>query len=211
MAIKGMTRLEFEGVMAAYVRPSDAIDSFEHLQQLESIEEAIVSPGKHVFIYGDRGAGKTSLAQTIAHAHNPSSSTPVLVACGKKTTFSSIVYDIAAQLVGRSRFSVAEGSRTLGAQVSAGPYAGISGGVSGSTTIKITERQIDVVDLNAATALLSEAASVRGSRSIVVIDEFENLPALEDRQLFAELIKNVRCQAFFDAGHNAKTLYKAIV
>lgn len=24
-------------------------------------------------------------------------------------------------------------------------------------------------------------------------------------------IKNVRCQAFFDAGHNAKTLYKAIV
>ncbi len=195
MAIKGMTRLEFEGVMAAYVRPSDAIDSFEHLVgrglQLERIEEAIVSPGKHVFIYGDRGAGKTSLAQTIAHAHNPSSSTPVLVACGKKTTFSSIVYDIAAQLIGRSRFSVAEGSRTLGAQLAAGPFAGISGGVNGSTTVKIAERQIDVVDLNAATALLSEAASVRGSRSIVVIDEFENLPALEDRQLFAELIKQL--------------------
>ena len=30
-----------------------------------------------------------------------------------------------------------------------------------------------------AAALLSEAASVRGSRSIVVIDEFENLPALK--------------------------------
>jgi Cdc6-like AAA superfamily ATPase len=195
MAIRDLTRSEFEEVMAAYVRPSDAIDSFEHLvgrgPQLESIEEAIVSPGKHVFIYGDRGAGKTSLAQTIAYAHNPSSSTPVLVACGKKTTFSSIVYDIAVQLVGRSRFSIAEGGRTYGAQISVGPFAGIGGGVTGSTSEKISERQIDVVDLNAATALLSEAASIRGSRSIVVIDEFENLPALEDRQLFAELIKQL--------------------
>lgn len=88
MAIKGLSRSAFEEVMAAYVRPSNAIDSFEHLvgrgKQLERIEEAVASPGKHVFIYGDRGAGKTSLAQTIAYAHNPSASTPVLVACGKK-------------------------------------------------------------------------------------------------------------------------------
>ena len=49
-----------------------------------------------------------------------------------------------------------------------------------------------MVDLNAATALLREAAITRGgSRSIVVIDEFENLPTLEDRQLFAELIKQL--------------------
>jgi energy-coupling factor transporter ATP-binding protein EcfA2 len=195
MAIKGLTRSEFEAVMAAYVRPSDAIDSFEHLvgrgPQLERIEEAVVSPGKHVFIYGDRGAGKTSLAQTIAHAHNPSSSTPVLVACGKKTTFSSIVYDVAAQLVGRSRFSVAETSRAQTVQLSLGPFSGISSAISGGATEKLSERLIDVVDLNAASALLSEAANFRGGRSIVVIDEFENLPALEDRQLFAELIKQL--------------------
>lgn len=195
MAIKGLSRSAFEEVMAAYVRPSDAIDSFEHLvgrgQQLESIEEAIVSPGKHIFIYGDRGAGKTSLAQTIAYAHNPSASAPVLVACGKKTTFSSIVFDIANQLVGRSRFLIAEKSRTSGRQLSIGPFSGIGGSVNGSSTEKMTERQIDVVDLNAATALLSEAATIRGGRSIVVIDEFENLPSLEDRQLFAELIKQL--------------------
>jgi len=193
MAIKGLSRSAFEEVMAAYVRPSNAIDSFEHLvgrgQQLERIEEAVASPGKHVFIYGDRGAGKTSLAQTIAYAHNPSASTPVLVACGKKTTFSSIVFDIANQLIGRSRLLTTERSRTSGGQLSIGPLTG--SGVSGNSTEKIAERQIDIVDLNAATSILSEAASVRGGRSIVVIDEFENLPSLEDRQLFAELIKQL--------------------
>lgn len=191
MAIKGLSRTDFEAVMAAYVRPSDAIDSFEHLvgrgPQLNSIEEAIVSPGKHIFIYGDRGAGKTSLAQTVAHIHNPSSSAPVFVACGKKTTFSSIVYDIAAQLIGRSRLLIEERSRAGGMTLNFGSFAG----ASGSSSEKIAERNIDVVDLNAATALLSEAAINRGSRSIVVIDEFENLPALEDRQLFAELIKQL--------------------
>lgn len=191
MAIKGLSKAEFEEVMRAYVRPSDPIDSFEHLvgrdRQLESIEEAVNSPGKHVFIYGDRGAGKTSLAQTIAHEHNPASTTPVLVACGQKTTFATIIHDIAAQLVGRSRYVVTEGSRTIGGQVAAGKIASMSGSVA----TKVTERSIDVIDLNAATALLQEAAVQRGGRSIVVIDEFENLPSAEDRQLFAELIKQL--------------------
>src|ERR1043166_9385902 len=47
--------------------------------------------GRHIFIYGDRGAGKTSLALTAAYEHNPSSGNPAYVACGSTTTFSSIV------------------------------------------------------------------------------------------------------------------------
>ena len=191
MAIKGLSKARFEEIMRAYVRPSDPIDSYEHLvgrvKQQESIEEAINSPGKHVFIYGDRGAGKTSLAQTIAHEHNPSATAPVLVACGQKTTFTTIIYDIAAQLVGRSRYVVAEGTRTLGGKLAAGAFAEINGSMSS----KVSERPIDAIDLNAAASLLQEAAVKRGGRSIVVVDEFENLPSLEDRQLFAELIKQL--------------------
>lgn len=191
MAIKGLSKQEFEEIMRAYVRPSDPIDSYEHLvgraKQRDSIEEAINSPGKHIFIYGDRGAGKTSLAQTIAHEHNPSSTVPVLVACGQKTTFASIVQDIAGQLVGRSRYVVTEASRSIGGQLAAGAF----GGVNANLVAKVTERQLEVVDLNAATALLQEAAIQRGGRSVVVVDEFENLPSAEDRQLFAELIKQL--------------------
>lgn len=190
MAISGLGKSEFEEIMRHYVRPSDPIDSYEHLigraKQRESIEEAINSPGRHIFIYGDRGAGKTSLAQTIAHEHNPSASSPVFVACGAKTTFASIVEDLAAQLVGRSRFEVSERSTGFGGKLAAG-YAE----VNGSSTSKVSERAIAALDLNAATALLSEATLARGSRSVAVIDEFENLPSAEDRGLFAELIKQL--------------------
>lgn len=190
MAINGLDKREFEEIMRTYVRPSDPIDSFEHLvgraKQRDSIEEAINSPGKHIFIYGDRGAGKTSLAQTIAHEHNPSSTSPVFVACGQMTTFSSIVQDAAMQLIGRSRYVTTETSRTSGGQINAGCI-----NLNGNLTAKLTERTLDAIDLNVATALLQEAADIRGGRSLVVIDEFENLPSTQDRQLFAELIKQL--------------------
>jgi uncharacterized protein len=190
MALRGLERQEFEEVMRTYVRPSDAIDSIEHLvgrtKQLESVEEAITSPGKHIFILGDRGAGKTSLAHTIAHQHQPSTSIPVFTACGAKTSFASIVHDIAVQLFGRSRAQAKEVTKGLGFQLSAGPS-----NVNGSSSTKTSERALEVIDLNAATALLAEAASARGARSIVVVDEFENLPTAEDRGLFAELIKQL--------------------
>lgn len=190
MAINGLGKPEFEEIMRTYVRPSDPIDSYEHLvgrdKQRDDIEEAINSPGKHIFIYGDRGAGKTSLAQTIAHEHNPSATSPVLVACGQKTTFSAIVQDIAKQLVGRSRYVMTEATHSTGAQIGTSGFS-----VSATQTGKVSERALEAIDLNSATALLQEAAALRGGRSLVVVDEFENLPSVEDRQLFAELIKQL--------------------
>lgn len=184
MAIPGFSKAEFEKVLRQYIRPSSPIDTFEHLvgrtAQRESIEEAINSPGKHIFIYGDRGAGKTSLAQTVAYEHNPSKTAPVLVACGRQTTFASIIADIGHQLAGRRRLAVEE--RTKGAGVSLS-------GFTGSIGTKSTERPLAPTDLNAATGLLEECAA--GERHIVVIDEFENLPTNEDRHLFAELVKQL--------------------
>jgi uncharacterized protein len=184
MAIAGVDKTKFEEVLRQYVRPSSPIDTFEHLvgrtQQRDSIEEAINSPGKHIFIYGDRGAGKTSLAQTVAFEHNPATTAPVLVACGRQTTFQSIIADIAHQLVGRRRLASEEQSKSSGLQF----Y-----GLSGSSATKSNERPLSPSDLNAATGLLQECAS--GERHIVVIDEFENLPTDEDRHLFAELVKQL--------------------
>jgi hypothetical protein len=36
-------------------------------EQLEEVQRALLSPGQSVFIFGDRGVGKTSLAQTAAY------------------------------------------------------------------------------------------------------------------------------------------------
>lgn len=42
------------------IRTPEKLFGREH--QLETIQLALKSPGRHVFIYGDRGVGKTSLA-----------------------------------------------------------------------------------------------------------------------------------------------------
>jgi len=190
MTISNFTQDEFENILQEHVKPSMAIESIEHLfdrdRQLNKIEEALSSPGRHVFIYGDRGAGKTSLARTAAFKHHPSDGEPVYSACGQQTSFSAIVRDIASQLDNRSQF------RSTDRTVSAGAKASFKGmGVEGSYSEKETQRDLAGLDLNAATAAIKEATQNRQGRSVIVIDEFENLPSVEDRHLFAELIKQL--------------------
>jgi MoxR-like ATPase len=101
MTITARTEEEFVERLNAHLRPSTTIESFEHLYgrepQLEQIKETIYSPGRHVFIYGDRGVGKTSLARTAAFKFAPSTYEPVYVACGTDSTFIGIVSSIVDQ------------------------------------------------------------------------------------------------------------------
>jgi uncharacterized protein len=187
MTIRGLTQEMFERRLSAVVRPSRPIDSFECLVdragELDRIEQAIASPGRHVFIYGERGAGKTSLAQTAAFKYESAYTAPAFCACGRQTTFSSIVQDAAEQLMNRSKASSKEFTRGVG--IGAGIF-------SAKASVKESPRELpDRIDLNLATALLQEASSKRPGRSVVVIDEFENLAPMEERQLFAELVKQL--------------------
>lgn len=186
MAIPYLSQIDFEHLLQGLVRPSSPIESFEHLldreRQLNRIEEALSSPGRHVFIYGDRGAGKTSLAKSAAFKHHPSDGQPTFTACGQQTSFSAIVRDIAGQLDGRSMF------RALDKTITAGAKAGV---VEASYSTRETQRELAGLDLNSATAAISEAVAGRADKSVIVIDEFEALPTIEDRHLFAELIKQI--------------------
>lgn len=107
---------------------------------------------------------------------------PLYTACGRGTTFASIVRDIVSQLDGRSELRAVD--KTLKA-------GGKAFGLEGSYSETEKPKSIDSLDLNGATAALNEAAVRRQGRSIVVIDEFENLPTVEDRHMFAELIKQL--------------------
>jgi uncharacterized protein len=192
MAILNLSQTEFERLLANYVRPSSPIESFEHLfdrdKQLNRIEEALSSPGRHIFIYGDRGAGKTSLAKSAAYKHHPSQGEPIYTACGQRTTFSTIVRDIASQFDHRSSYVTLERTKNAGSKVM---VAGIT--AEGYRTEKETQRDLDGMDLNAATAAIKEAVERQPTSApkVIVIDEFENLPSAEDRRLFAELIKQL--------------------
>ena len=180
MALPHLSQTEFEELLDAHVQPSSPIESFEHLydrgQQLDRIEEALSSRGRHVFIYGDRGAGKTSLAKSASFKHHPSEGTPVYTACGQKTSFSAIVRDIANQLDGRSMYVAVDKTLGGGAKATAGSFS-----LETSYSRKESQRDLSGLDLNAATAAINEMASRRPGRSVIVIDEFEALPDVEDR------------------------------
>ena len=73
MAIHGYTKEEFGEKLATVVNAATPIRSIQHLkgreQQLQEIERALYAVGRHIFIYGDRGVGKSSLAATAAYQY----------------------------------------------------------------------------------------------------------------------------------------------
>ena len=94
MAIKGFDRAEFEEILPSLLTPTTPIRSAEFLRGreriLEEIRRSFIQPGRHVFIHGDRGVGKTSLAQTAAIEHQSASADPVMVGCDNASTFYGI-------------------------------------------------------------------------------------------------------------------------
>ena len=80
--------------------------------------------------------------------------------------------------------------RTFGGRAKAA-----AGGVTveGSYSQKESQRDLNGMNLNEATAAIKEAVESQPTTDpkVIVIDEFENLPSVDDRRLFAELIKQL--------------------
>jgi AAA+ ATPase superfamily predicted ATPase len=167
------------------------VESFEHLYgrdaQLEQIKQAMFSPGRHVFIYGDRGVGKTSLARTAAFKHHPSDGEPVAVACGIGTTFTSLLGDIANQLALRRGLAFSKNTTKTSVGFSGARF---------ERTIEEQKGQLpDITDINTAIDALKLLTRDSGRRLVVVIDEFDQLRERDDQQRFAEFVKQLGDQS----------------
>src|SRR5215469_16019118 len=94
----------FAHVLHGHLSPTSPIQSQEHLygraKQVQQIEQALYAAGRSIFIYGDRGVGKTSLAHTVAYSHQSATNEPVLLACSQNATFSGLMGDVVAALRG---------------------------------------------------------------------------------------------------------------
>ncbi len=170
--------------------PTSPIQSQEHLfgreRQLEQVQQALYAPGRSVFIYGDRGVGKTSLAQTVAYSHQSSTHDPVLLACGPETTFSGLMTSALRQLRD-SKLKDSTTSRRL--------RIGFKGfDIEGESTHheeRIPENY-EQNDLNEVVAsLLEVAASRKNESAVIVIDEFDRISDNAERSHFADFIKQV--------------------
>jgi uncharacterized protein len=187
--IRNLDRENFVKILHTHLSPTSPIQSEEHLfgrsKQLQLIEQALCAPGRSIFIYGDRGVGKTSLAQTVAYLNQSAGHDPVLLACEPDTTFNGLMADALASLQERK----STGSTTVhSAKIG---YKGL-GFELGRTRQEEGQQVQTALDLNSTVAaLLQIGAGCNDDGRVVVIDEFDRIASEPERSHFADLIKQI--------------------
>lgn len=175
---------QFRVALPRYFTPAQPISKPDHLHgrhtKLKAIDRALSSPGKHVFIYGDRGIGKTSLARTAVQIHykDKASDYIPLVACENQSEFYQLIDSIRRQLAIHQNES-----RSTGASLLDSP------GLSNSGLALPTMRSI-----NDAVEALRAVVPLDGPPAVVVVDEFDQLQDDKDKKAFADLIKQLSDQ-----------------
>lgn len=188
MTIRYVTEDSLREVLREGFTPSKEIDTPERLlgrrNSLRDIGRAFNSRGRHAFIYGDRGVGKTSLAVTAASIEASSSGLPIYVACGKTSSFSDVF-----QAIGNGVIEVEKRFREN--KLAGGLKFGIEGmsvaanlSKESATNVPSPKTVQDAIDI-------LKFVSAKGmGRKVVIVDELDRIASEHDRALFAEVIKN---------------------
>lgn len=118
MIINQLRKDEFGEQLSKIVFPSHPISSIEYLKgrdvELEIIDRALYQSGRHIFIYGDRGVGKSSLAATAAYQYQSVDAEPIFVSGSIDDTFKTIIANIANQALGKSRIETRKHHEKIG-------------------------------------------------------------------------------------------------
>ena len=189
MAIQGVNRERFEQVLPLLLTPTTPIRSPEFLRGrhriLEDIRRAFLQPGRHVFIHGDRGVGKTSLAQTAALEHQSADNAPILLGCDNGSTFYRIARDICHKLVPSDpTVTKASTSKSIGASW--------KGFLSANLQQTVEQGAIpEFRSIDETVSVLGYLAAKHSDRPVIVIDEFERIKEPSERMLFADFIKQL--------------------
>lgn len=190
MAINNLSQIEFVETLQAYLTPSSPIQRLQLLQgrqeQVKQIERAFYSPGRHVFIHGDRGVGKSSLALSVGNYLCADRQRPIQLACNNETFF-SVMQSLASQLL--SSPPVKGGA--------AKASAGFSGyGLSATLEKQLGAREVpELRSLNEVVSVIRYCAERSPEERVVIFDEFDALPNDVDRTHFADFIKQMGDQS----------------
>lgn len=181
-------RTTFAERLNQLVSASQPIQSIEHLRgrerELDLIDKALFAPGRHVFIYGDRGVGKSSLAAAAANQYQSADARYIDAACGPDATLQSVVANIALQALATSRLKARTESRTIGASWRF---------LSAERSVEEVARDLhsEVRTVQDAVEVLREVAELHSLKPIVVLDEFDRMQNVEARHAFADLVKHL--------------------
>ena len=180
---------QFANRLNDYLSPSSPVRSREFLRGrdlvLTDIRRALGATGRSVFVYGDRGVGKTSLGQTAAYEFNPSASDPVIVSCDESSDFYSIMTDIANDVIGAE-------PGVLESKAASGLKFGIKG--FGAEVVKEIQKSGRIPKPSSINEVVNIIDFLFGDSSVphvALIDEFERISDDGDRRLFADFLKQV--------------------
>jgi Cdc6-like AAA superfamily ATPase len=169
-----MIKEEREQILKWVFSPTTPIKKEEffrgRITQLQKICEAINAEGQHAIVFGERGVGKTSLANIMAESITIIY--PTKVTCGRTDNFKSIW----KQALGQVQFS----TTTAGLGFKAADIKGVTN-LSTSLDLDSTTFTFDLI------RLLSNFAHLK---FLFIFDEFDNITDKEVRKLFADLIKS---------------------
>ncbi len=190
MAIANVSDETLKQILADNLTPSKSIQTPERLfgrtRVLTTIDRALNSPGRQIFIYGDRGVGKTSLALTAAYLHTSSANVPINVMCGRYSSFAEVI-----QAIGNATVPVqerlAEKSSGGGVQLN----FPVAGGIGYTRATKTGGIINPPTSLNEALDIVRYVASKSRGKQVIIIDEMERISSPEEKEKFAEFIKNI--------------------
>lgn len=187
MALSGLSELAFVDVLQRYLSPSSPINRVPALkgraEQIEQITRAFHSPGRQAFIYGDRGVGKSSLALAVANYLAPDGHRPIQIACNRGS-FYTLIRNACEQLLGTTPVKIDGGIK--------GKASLTLPGLNASLESSLTRREVpQLTDLNQAVAVLRWCAEQHQAEAVVIFDEFDQLATPDDREAFADFIKQV--------------------
>lgn len=191
MALPHLNPDDFATIMRENLSPARAISDPRHLRGrqkiLTTIDRAFNSPGKHVFIYGDRGVGKTSLAQSAAVLHQSSDAQPIVIACDQYSGFYKMVAAMIQNALPVSDIVERPTQQKRGAL----SIPGLTG-----ETLKGLQRGVipPIESLNDAVIVLKYVAKVHSKEPVIIVDEFDQIRCADDKKKFADLIKQVSDQ-----------------
>lgn len=178
--LEDQRRLTTSGVRDVFV-PSKPVDQHFFCGRVEEVEKLINNfgtPGMHILLYGDRGVGKTSLANYASQlaVGNQIKERQIVIRCTTSDTFETISQQILQKLDLKIKTS----------SVTSKNFQGSSKFVSGGKNV--TEESLVYYDLKAPTWL---AEQIKDMDCIIMVDEFDVIRKSEDKQKLSQLLKSL--------------------
>lgn len=154
-------------------------------QECIDLARALLAPGRHVVVFGDRGVGKTSTAKVVTTSLCKDDSHQFIeYQCGTMDTYMDIVGKVLADC---GKLSIAKKKSDSHEQVvSAGIRAIIADGGAQSKRTAVFET-VDLVQVNLTPDLF--ARHLVGINGIALLDEFDRIKDEDTKRFFAETMK----------------------